>query len=153
MHSRWMVIRVLAGAWCLGCFFLIQIYCCTLTSHLTMPYRKVLINSVYDIPNVTGQQITVDRGLAPELLIKVNIDTIICLFFLDFLTSFNTCNEYIENIWNWLNVNINFLNKISLFFFNKKNLSFHRKSLNLCHLNGHHHQFLYRKTLKLIFKI
>ena len=84
MHSRWMVIRVLAGAWCLGCFFLIQIYCCTLTSHLTMPYRKVLINSVYDIPNVTGLQITVDRGLAPELLIKVNIDTIICLFFLDF---------------------------------------------------------------------
>ena len=99
MHSRWMVIRVLAGAWCLGCFFLIQIYCCTLTSHLTMPYRKVLINSVYDIPNVTGLQITVDRGLAPELLIKVNIDTIICLFFLDFFKNSKSIFS-VREYWN-----------------------------------------------------
>jgi hypothetical protein len=73
IHSRWIVTRILGGTWCLSCFFLVQIYCCTLTSHLTMPHSKPIINSVNDIQNVSGLQITVDRNLGAEKLISVKI--------------------------------------------------------------------------------
>ena len=71
VSARWIVIRILAGAWCLACFFLIQLYCSTLTSHLTSPLRKPLIDSVYDIPNTPGLQIVVDRGFAADTLLSV----------------------------------------------------------------------------------
>ena len=69
LDARWIVIRILTGVWCLACFFLVQIYCCTLTSHLTLPHSKPIVNSVYDIPNVRGLEITVDRNLGAEKLI------------------------------------------------------------------------------------
>ena len=71
LDARWIVIRILTGVWCLACFFLVQIYCCTLTSHLTLPHSKPIVNSVYDIPNVPGFEITVDRNLGADMLISV----------------------------------------------------------------------------------
>ena len=35
-----LTIRLAVGAWCCACFFLVQIYCCTLTSHLMSPNQK-----------------------------------------------------------------------------------------------------------------
>jgi len=70
---QWIVIRVLVGSWCLSCFFFVQIYCCNLTSHLTMPHTKPLINSIDDIANLPGLKVTLDRdfGTGLEYLLYV----------------------------------------------------------------------------------
>ena len=73
-YSRSITIRIVTGVWCLGCFFLIQFYCCNWTSHLTTSRpSKALVDSVYDIPNVTGLRITVDRNWAADQLIWVTV--------------------------------------------------------------------------------
>ena len=61
--------RIVAGTWCCGCFFLVQIYCCTLMSHLTAPNQKPLVNSFFEIADNSGVTLTVDRGYGVD---KVN---------------------------------------------------------------------------------
>ncbi len=69
-YSERLAVRVAAGAWCLGCFFLVQIYCCTLTSHLTSPNQRPIVNSFYEIANTPGVRITVDKGFAMDNVLK-----------------------------------------------------------------------------------
>lgn len=42
-YSQRLTFRIAAGVWALGCFFLVQIYCSTLTSHLTSPNQKPIV--------------------------------------------------------------------------------------------------------------
>ena len=77
-YSRSTAIGILACVWCLSCFFLFQSYGCNWTSHLTTSRPlKPLVNSVFDIPNVPGLKITVDRNLAADHLISVGL--IVCV--------------------------------------------------------------------------
>lgn len=69
--TKRIAVRVLAGAWCGTCFFLVQIYCCTLISHLTASNEKTIINSFFDIPKVPGVTFTVDRALALDAMLQV----------------------------------------------------------------------------------
>lgn len=76
-YSRSTAIRITSCVWCLSYFFLIQFYCCNWTSQLTTSRQsKALVESVYDIPNVTGLRITVTRNWAADQLILV----MICLY-------------------------------------------------------------------------
>ena len=59
--GRWLSIRVLAGAWCLSCFVLITAYSSVLISYIISPNLKPVIDSVYDIPNVPGLQVVIEK--------------------------------------------------------------------------------------------
>ena len=66
-----LAIRIAAGAWCLGCFFIVQIYSSTLTSHLMAPNQKPIVNSFYEIADTPGVKLTADRGLALDVILQV----------------------------------------------------------------------------------
>ncbi len=72
-YTNHLAIRVAAGAWCLGCFFLIQIYSSTLTSHLTAPNQKPIVNSFYEIADTPGVRLTVDRGFAIDSILMLQV--------------------------------------------------------------------------------
>ena len=55
--------RVAAGAWCCGCFFLVQIYCSTLTSHLTAPNQQPIVNSFFEIAETPSIRLAVNTAL------------------------------------------------------------------------------------------
>ena len=74
-----LAIRIVVGAWCCTCFFLVQIYCCNLTSHLTSPNQKPLINSFFEIADTPGINLAIEKGYAIDTLLKAN-----------FLTFFNS---------------------------------------------------------------
>ena len=63
--------RVAAGAWCCGCFFLVQIYCSTLTSHLTAPNQQPIVNSFFEIADNPAATLTIDKGYGLDLIIQV----------------------------------------------------------------------------------
>ena len=62
--------RIAAGAWCCGCFFLVQIYCSTLTSHLTSPNQKLLVNSFFEIAD-KPVRLSVNRPSGLDKLLQV----------------------------------------------------------------------------------
>ena len=64
-------VRIAAGAWCCGCFFLVQIYCSTLTSHLTSPNEKFLVNSFFEIADTLDISLTVDKGRGLDIVMQV----------------------------------------------------------------------------------
>ena len=66
-----LAIRIVAGAWCCVSFFLVQIYCSTLTSHLTSPNQKPLVNSFFEIADTPGLILTIDKGLAVDQAFQV----------------------------------------------------------------------------------
>ena len=66
-----LVIRIAAGAWGCTCFFLVQIYCCTLISHLTSPNQKLIVNSFFDIADTPGVSLTIDRDYALDKIMQV----------------------------------------------------------------------------------
>ena len=66
-----LVIRIVAGAWCCGCFFFVQIYCCTLVSHLTSSNPKFLVNSFFEISNTPGVSLAIDRDYALDKIMQV----------------------------------------------------------------------------------
>ena len=67
-----LAIRLAAAAWCLACFVLVQAYSSTLIAFITSPNSKPIINSVYDIPNVPGLKITVNRNYGPDVSIQAS---------------------------------------------------------------------------------
>lgn len=71
LYSKRLAIRIVAGTWCCACFFLIQIYSSTLTSHLTMPNQKPIVNSFYEIANTPGVSLTVNRGFGIDNILQV----------------------------------------------------------------------------------
>ena len=66
-----LTVRVAAGAWACGAFFLVQIYCCTLTSHLMALNQKPLVNSFFEVADKPGVTLTLDRGYAVDVLLQV----------------------------------------------------------------------------------
>ena len=66
-----LTVRVAAGAWACGAFFLVQIYCCTLTSHLMALNQKPLVNSFFEVADKPGVTLTLDRGYAVDILLQV----------------------------------------------------------------------------------
>lgn len=66
-----LVIRFAAGAWCLGCFFIVQIYSTTLISHLMSPNQKPIVNSFHDIANTPGFSLTAVKDFGIDLLLQV----------------------------------------------------------------------------------
>lgn len=69
--SSSLTIRIVAGTWCVGCFFLVQIYSSTLTSHLMESNQKPIVNSVQELVNHPDVQLTADRGMAADILLVV----------------------------------------------------------------------------------
>ena len=70
--SKKLKILLVAGSWCCTCFFLVQIYCSTLTSYLTSPNQKTIVNSFFDIANTPGVHLAVEAYMALELLMLVS---------------------------------------------------------------------------------
>ena len=71
-YSKLLSVRFALGAWCLGCFFLVQIYSSTLTltSHLTSPNQKPIVNSFDQIADTPGVSLTVDRGFGIDVILQ-----------------------------------------------------------------------------------
>ena len=63
-HFRYkrLMVRFAVGAWCLGCFFIVQMYSTTLTSHLMAPNQKPIANNLNEIVNTPGLGLTMDFG-------------------------------------------------------------------------------------------
>ena len=65
-------IRIAVGAWCCTRFFLVQIYCCILISHLTTsPNQKPLVNSFFGIADTPGVILAIDRDFDLDKMIQV----------------------------------------------------------------------------------
>lgn len=73
MSSKRLAKRVAAGAWCCGCFFLVQAYCSTLTSHLTSPNQKPLINSFFEIADRVEVTLTIQKGYGIDRTLEVSM--------------------------------------------------------------------------------
>ncbi len=73
MGSKRLAKRIAAGAWCCGCFFLVQAYCSTLTSHLTSPNQKPLINSFFEIADRPGVTLTIQNGFGIDRTLEVDM--------------------------------------------------------------------------------
>ena len=66
-----LALRSVAAVWCLSCFILVQSYSCVLISVMTLPKLKPLVNSVYDIPKISGLQVVANRGMGVEAALSV----------------------------------------------------------------------------------
>ncbi len=66
-----LVVRFLAGAWCVASFIIVTAYSSVLISFVTAPNLKPLIDSVYDLPIKQNIKLAVDRGWSPEFLFLV----------------------------------------------------------------------------------
>ena len=69
--AKKLALRIVAAVWCLSCFILVQSYSCVLISVMTLPKLKPLVNSVYDIPKISGLQVVANRGMAIEAALSV----------------------------------------------------------------------------------
>nr|CAG4649460.1 EOG090X08PQ [Scapholeberis mucronata]SVE93708.1 EOG090X08PQ [Scapholeberis mucronata] len=69
-YSNRLIVRFASGAWCVGCFFIVQFYSTTLISHLMSPYQKLIANSMHKIANTPGVSLMSDKGFALDLLLK-----------------------------------------------------------------------------------
>ena len=74
-----LALRSVAAVWCLSCFVLIQSYSSVLISVMTLPKLKPLINSVYDIPNISGLQVVANRGMAVQAALSVRKASIVII--------------------------------------------------------------------------
>lgn len=72
-------VRLIAGFWCLAAAVLIPAYSGQLISFVTSPIEKAVIQSVYDIPNVPGLKVAVDRGKGIDGLFRQMVLTLMKL--------------------------------------------------------------------------
>ena len=73
LPSKRLMVRLVAGAWCVGCFFLVQIYSSTLTSYLMASNEKPIADSIIDLADNPKVSVFVEKGLALEVVFKVYI--------------------------------------------------------------------------------
>ena len=66
--------RLVVGSWCLATFLFINIYSCTLISHLFAPKYTPIIKSVHDLINNTNVHLLVRNGYGIDSLISVKND-------------------------------------------------------------------------------
>lgn len=71
-RQRKVSVRCLAGAWCVTVFLLVTAYCSVLTSFITSPNYKPLINSIRDLPKKPDIKLITVRGLSPDVLFMVS---------------------------------------------------------------------------------
>lgn len=64
--------RLVAGAWCLGVAVIVNIYNCTLISHLFAQKYYPLTRSIYDLADQKNTQLVVRRAFGVDALISVN---------------------------------------------------------------------------------
>lgn len=70
-YSQNLLVRIVAGAWCIGCFFLIQIYSSNLISHLTSPHQKPIATSIWELAQSPYISVSVDYLYGLKLLFLV----------------------------------------------------------------------------------
>ena len=70
--SHKLVIRLIAGTWCLACFVFVTAYSSVLISYIVAPNIKPIIDSINDIPRVSGLQVVVDKGSTIDMYFSVN---------------------------------------------------------------------------------
>lgn len=70
-YSNRLAFRIVAGAWCVGCFFLIQIFCSTLTSHLTSPNQMPIVSSLEELAKTSDVDFTIDKERGLDVLLPV----------------------------------------------------------------------------------
>ncbi len=56
----------------MACFVLVQAYSSTLIAFITLSNNKPIINSVYDISNVPGLKITVNRNFGADVMLRAS---------------------------------------------------------------------------------
>lgn len=76
-RQRKVSVRCLAGAWCVTVFLLVTAYCSVLTSFITSPNYKPLINSIEDLPKKSDVKLIAVRGRSPDVLFMVSLPFII----------------------------------------------------------------------------
>ena len=60
----------MAGAWCLAALVLVSAYSGTLLSFIMSPVRKPIIESIYDITQVPGLKVALDRGRVADMQLE-----------------------------------------------------------------------------------
>ena len=69
-----MAVRFIAGAWCLAAFVLVPAYSGTLTSFLTSPIARPIVDSYQDIPDrvdSSGIKVAVNEGFGIDMQLKL----------------------------------------------------------------------------------
>jgi Ligand-gated ion channel len=64
-------IRLVAGAWCLVAFVLVNSYSSTLISFVSASNTKPFIKSINDIPEKPGAHLVIERGKSAEVIFSV----------------------------------------------------------------------------------
>ena len=77
--AKKLALRSVAAVWCLSCFILVQSYSSVLISVMTLPKLKPIINSVYDIPKISGLQVVANRGMAVQAALSVRKPSIVII--------------------------------------------------------------------------
>ncbi len=65
--------RILAGTWALGSSLLVNYYNSILTSFFTSPNYKLLMNSVYELPNSPEIKVTANNVSAPNFFFRLQV--------------------------------------------------------------------------------
>lgn len=92
--------RIAAGAWCGACFFLVQIYCSTLTSHLTYPNQRPIANSIHEIAHTPGVSFSTERGI--DSILQVTHFLQLLIWGIDFHFNVATMNRVLKmGSWNF----------------------------------------------------
>lgn len=69
---------LIGATWCIASFVLINAYNCTLMSHLTLPHKKPLIDSIYDLRDQPNLHLVTDQNLnVNSVLSVINVSTFI----------------------------------------------------------------------------
>ena len=71
-YSKRLAIRLIATAWCLSSFVIINSYCSILISFMTSSNRVPLVNSLHDLPSKPGVHVVVNEGAATDQIFSVN---------------------------------------------------------------------------------
>lgn len=73
LPKRVILIRLIAGIWCLAAFVLVPAYSGKLTSFLALPIQKPIVESYRDITTGirTGLKVAVERGMGIDVQIQL----------------------------------------------------------------------------------
>jgi len=69
--SKKLAIRLAAGTWCLACFVIVTAYSSVLISFIISPNLKPIINSIQDIPKVSGLRVVAVKGSSVDRIMSV----------------------------------------------------------------------------------
>jgi glutamate receptor, ionotropic, invertebrate len=70
-YPKKLTIRLVAGAWCLAAFVLVNSYSSTLISFLSVSNNQPFIKSIYDIPKKPGAHLVVEQGKSADVIFSV----------------------------------------------------------------------------------